>query len=183
VNKSKFKSGGWAVILPMTAAIGLYVAFVFLPQMREIHAMRLEIADNQSFLGSVAQRSVRDAAVDADIEATRRYIEHYRGASSSPADVSGLFAQISDLLNAAGVTTSNFKPEAKQALGSVDRVPLVISCSGSRDRVQSLLAGLEQINQRLWVEELTMERGKEAGEDMTCELRLAIFTNHFEISD
>jgi hypothetical protein len=179
----KLLSGGWTVIIPMTLVIGAYVALVFLPQMHEMHRLKQEIAEKQSFLASVAQRSVRDAVVDTEIEATRHYIERYRGASSSPADVSGLFARISDLLKTADVTVSNFKPEAKQTMGSIDRIPLTIGCSGRSDRLQSLLAGLEQLNQRLWVEELTMERGKEVGQDMTCELRLAIFTNHFEISD
>ena len=183
MKKPAFLSGGWGVIVPGTAAIGVYLFFVFLPQMREIHRLRHEIAQQQSFLGTTAQRAVRESSVEAEIEAARDYIARFRGASSTPSEVSGLFASLSELLKSTEVTTSNFKPEAKTALAAVDRIPLTIGVAGKQHSLQSLLAKIEQVDQQIWVDEVLIERSKEAGEEMVCELKLAIFTNHFEISD
>jgi hypothetical protein len=76
-----------------------------------------------------------------------------------------------------------FKPEPKTALATVDRIPLTIGVSGKLHDVQSLLASVERVDQRIWVDEVLIERSKEASEEITCELKLAVFTNHFEISD
>lgn len=183
MTKPAFLSGGWGVIVPSTAAIGVYLFFVFLPQMREIHRLRQEIAEKQSFLGTVAQRAVLETSVEADIDATRKYIDRFRGASSNSTEVSGLFAKLSELLKSSQVTTAMFKPEQKTALASIDRIPLTIGVTGKLHHLKALLANIEQVNERIWVDEVLIERGKEAGEEMECELKLAIFTNHFEISD
>jgi hypothetical protein len=86
-------------------------------------------------------------------------------------------------LKDAGVTTTIFRPESKQSFVAVERIPLSIGCTGEHDRLQSLPAQLESMNRRVWIDELVLERAKENEQDMTCELKLAIFVNNFDISD
>lgn len=183
MKQKSLLSGGWAVIVPFTAAIVVYLWFVFFPQMREIRSMREEIAEKQQFIAGIAQRSAREKEIDDEQAATRDYVERYRGATGKPSDVAGLFATLSELLQQSGVKTTMFRPEPKQSLAVVERLPVTIGCTGDHERVQSLLASIERMNQRIWVDEITIERGKETGEGMRCELRPAIFVNNFEISD
>jgi Tfp pilus assembly protein PilO len=182
-KQNSLLSGGWTVIVPLTAAIVTYLVFVFFPQMREIRALREDIAQKQSYLGGIAQRTAREAAVDAEEATTREYVTRLRGTAAAPSDVAALFAAVAERLKTAGVTTTIFRPEAKQSFVAVDRIPLSIGCTGEHDRLQSMLAGIERMNQRVWIDEFVLERGKENEEGMTCEVKLAIFVNNFEISD
>lgn len=183
MKQKKILSGGWAVILPLTAAIGVYLWFIFFPQMREIRSMREEIAEKQAFIAGAALRSAREKAIDDEQALTLEYVERYRGATGRPGDVAGLFASLSELLEHAGVKTTMFRPETKQSFAAVERIPVTIGCTGDTQHLLSLLASVERMNQRIWVDEITIERGKEAGEGMRCELKPAIFVNNFEISD
>src|SRR5688572_25368021 len=97
-KQNSLLGGGWAVIVPLTAAIIVYLVFVFFPQMREIRALREDIAQKQSYLGGIAQRTAREAAVDAEEATTREYVTRLRGAAGTPADVAGLFAAVSERL-------------------------------------------------------------------------------------
>jgi Tfp pilus assembly protein PilO len=183
MNRSQFQSGGWAVIVPLTAAIAAYLFFVFFPQMREIRTLREDIAAKQLYLGGTAQRVAREAAIDEEEAATREYVARLRGASRTSADVSAVFAAVSEQLRSAEVTTTTFRPEAKQSLAVVERIPLSIGCTGEHDRLRALLSSIEQMNERIWIDELTLERAPENEEGMSCQLKLAIFVNNFEISD
>ena len=42
--KKSLLGGGWAAIIPLTLAIGVYLFVVFFPTMREISSLRAEIA-------------------------------------------------------------------------------------------------------------------------------------------
>lgn len=183
MKQKSLLNGGWAVIVPLTAAIVAYLWLMFFPQMREIRSMREEIAEKQSFIAGAAQRTAREKEIDDEQAATRDYVERYRGATGKPSDVAGLFAALSELLQQSGVTTTMFRPEPKQSFAAVERIPVTIGCTGDHDRLLSLLASVERMNQRIWVDEVTIEREKETGEGMRCELRPAIFVNNFEISD
>ena len=45
-----FLTGGWAAIVPLSAAFGLYMVVIFLPGMREMRTLREEMAERQLFL-------------------------------------------------------------------------------------------------------------------------------------
>ena len=44
-------------------------------------------------------------------------------------------------------------------------------------------AAIEKLPARIWVDEVTLERADQDGKTVSCELRLAIFADNFEISD
>lgn len=183
MKKKSPLSGGWAVIVPLTTAIFAYLWFVFFPQMSEIRRMREEIAEKQTFIAGAAQRTAREKEIDDQQSATRAYVERYRGATGKPSDVAGLFATLSELLKQADVTTTMFRPETKQPFAAIERIPVTIGCTGDHERLLALLAKVERVNQRIWIDEVSLERGKEDGEGMTCRLKPVIFVNNFEISD
>jgi hypothetical protein len=46
-----------------------------------------------------------------------------------------------------------------------------------------VLAAIEHLPARIWIDEVTFERIGQDGAIVSCELRLAIFADNFEISD
>jgi Tfp pilus assembly protein PilO len=175
--------GGWSAILPCAAAIGGYLFFVFLPGMREIHALRADSAAKQQFLSESVARAARQKLIETEEAETRMYLDQWHKSSAKPGDTGRVFGELAEMFKSAGVETTTFKPEAKQSLAAVDRLPLTVGCTGSHDELQALLASLEQLSKRVWIDELVLERGAEAGSKMKCELKLAIFVDNFEISD
>lgn len=174
--------GGWIAILPCTAALAAYLFLVFLPGMREIHQLRADMIVKQRYLSESATRATREKLIDAEETETREYLEErHHGASTSGG--AALFGELSERFKSAGVTMTMFRPEPKSSFAAVDRLPATVQCKGPFEQLQALLASLEQLEQRVWVEDLLLERGSETAGDVKCEIRLAIFVDNFEISD
>jgi Tfp pilus assembly protein PilO len=176
-------SGGWAAIVPLTIAIVVYLAAVFFPTMREIGTLRAEIAGKEATIADAALQSQRLPQIEKELEATRQYLRDYRSISARPGESARLFGRLADLVKAAGATTTVFRPEPKRSYASLDRLTLVLGCRGTHKQIQAVLAAVEQLPARIWIDEVTLERADENGEFVHCELRLAIFADNFEISD
>lgn len=175
--------GGWIAILPCTAAVAAYLFLVFLPGMREIHQLRADMVVKQRYLSESAVRAAREKAVETEEAETREYLQRGRNGAGSKAEGAALFGELSEQFRSAGVTMTMFRPEPKSLHVAVDRLPATVQCQGTFLQLQSLLASLEQLRHRIWIEELLLERGAEIEGNVKCELRLAIFVDNFEISD
>jgi len=183
MKRNGFLSGGWAVIVPLTGAIIVYLMFAFFPQMREIRRLRDDIVTQQAYLSAAAKNAAREQAVDVEIAATRDYVRQYRGAVTEASQAASLFSLVTQFLRDSNLKTTAFRPEAKQSLVGVERFPLSIACRGSHVDTQALLARLEALDQRVWVDELLIEGNREDAQEVTCQVKLAIFINKFEILD
>jgi Tfp pilus assembly protein PilO len=181
--KKSLLGGGWAAIVPLTLAIGIYLAVVFFPTMREISSLRAEIAGKEAVIADAARQSGRLPQLEADLAATHEYLRQWRGISAKPGESARLFGRLADLVKASGATTTVFRPEPKRSHASMERLPLVLGCRGTHEQVHALLSSIERLPARIWVDELTLERGDQDGETVACELKLAIFADNFEISD
>jgi Tfp pilus assembly protein PilO len=175
--------GGWVAIVPCTVGLAAYLFLVFLPGMREIHELRADMVVKERYLSESATRAAREKSVEAEEAETREYLTARHGGSKAAKDGAALFGELSERFKAVGVTMTMFRPEAKTSFAAVDRLPVTVQCKGTYGQMQALLASMEQVKQRVWVDDLVLERGTNAGEDMRCELRLAIFVDNFEISD
>lgn len=181
--KKSFLTGGWGAIIPLTAAFGVYLFFVFLPGMKEIHRMRSEMESKEAVVQLAATIPEQLKHIDQEFVDAHQYVEKWRGVSNKPSDVAGLFGRLSNLTKVSGVATTAFRPEPKVSYATLERIPLTLGCRGTPEQVQTLIASIESLSQRVWIDEAVIERGKQNGKDVTCELKLAIFADNFEISD
>lgn len=67
-------------------------------------------------------------------------------------------------------------PEKAERL---QRVPLNMVCYGSFAHIQSFLAALEALPQRVWLNDLALQAPGEDGEAVRCELAMAVFVDDF----
>jgi Tfp pilus assembly protein PilO len=181
--KKSLLGGGWAAIVPLTLAIGVYLVVVFFPTMREIGSLRADIAAKEATIADAAKQSGRLPRLEEELAATRAYLREWRGISVRPGESARLFGQLADLVKASGATTTVFRPEPKRTHASLERLPLVLGCRGTHDQIHALLSAIERLPARIWIDELTIERGDQDGKAVSCEIRLAIFADNFEISD
>ncbi|MCE9605275.1 MAG: type II secretion system protein M [Planctomycetia bacterium] len=181
--KKSFLTGGWGAIVPLTAAFGVYLFFVFLPGMKDIHRMRSEMETKEIVVQVAAAIPDQLKQIDQEFVDAHRYLEKWRGVSNKPSNIAELFGRLSNMAKASGVATTTFRPETKQAYATLERIPLTLGCRGTPEQVQTLLSSIELLNQRLWVDDVTIERSRQDGKSVTCELKLAIFADNFEISD
>jgi Tfp pilus assembly protein PilO len=181
--KKSLLSGGWAAIVPLTLAIGAYLLVVFFPTMREISALRAEIASKEAVISDAATQSARLPKLEAELATTRKYLNDHRGISARPGESARLFGQLADLVKASGATTTVFRPELKRVHASLERLPLVLGCRGTHDQVHAVLAAIERLPARIWIDEVLWERADQDGGLVSCEIKLAIFADNFEISD
>lgn len=181
--KKSFMTGGWGAIIPLTAAFGVYMFFVFLPGMKDIRRMRSEMEVNEIAVQAASVVPEQLKQIDQEFLDANKYLEDRRGITNKPSEVAEMFGRISNLAKVSGVSTTAFRPETKQSLATLERIPLTFGCRGTPQQVQTLLASLEGLNRRIWVDEVLIERNQQNGKLVTCELKLAIFADNFEISD
>jgi hypothetical protein len=77
-----------------------------------------------------------------------------------------------------GVQTTRFVPEPVVKLASMERIGLKLGCRGKLDAIFDLLAGLEGLEYRLWIEELNLEPTGKDGELVQCDMVLEIFASN-----
>jgi len=183
MKQASFLSGGWGAVVPLSAAIGVYLFFVFVPGMREIRELRADMDMKQAVIATANTFPQRLNAVEAEMRAARDYVEQWRGPAAKPQEYAKTFAGLSQLLKQSGATPTMFRPEAKQTWTELERVPLTIGCRGRYDEVYALINSIERVPQRIWIEEATIEKSRQDAELVECELKLAIFADKFEISN
>jgi Tfp pilus assembly protein PilO len=179
----KLQAGGWVVIVPLTGVLAAYLYFIFFPGMRTMREEQAEMVTKRAYLAQSAARTARLEAAEKEAAATIEYLRQWRGTATKSSDVARLFGDLSECLKQSGATTTVFRPEAKQPSAVVDRVPLTVACVGTFTQLQSMLASIESLPQRIWIEEAIFERDAKDGEKMRAELKPVIFVNNFEISD
>ncbi|MBL9090130.1 MAG: type 4a pilus biogenesis protein PilO [Planctomycetaceae bacterium] len=183
MKQANFLSGGWGAVVPLSAAIGAYLFFVFFPGMREIRELRADMDMKQAVIAAAKTIPQRLNAADAEMRAARDYVEQWRGLAAKPEEYAKTFAGLSQLLKQSGATPTMFRPESKQIWTELERMPLTIGCRGRYEQVYALINGIERVPRRIWIEEATIEKSRQDAELVDCELRLAIFADKFEISN
>ncbi len=181
--KRKPLRGSWLVTLPLAAIAVAFLALIFLPGKRRIEALRGDLHTKQDFVLGAGQMALRLHALNAELAQTREYNAAWRGRAADSAGVTALCGQIAQLAQDSGVSTSRFAPGTPSDIERLRRVPLNMVCYGSFARIQAFLAELEALPQRVWLDDLKLEAMGEAGEDVRCELAMAVFIDDFEISD
>jgi Tfp pilus assembly protein PilO len=166
----------------LTIAIG-YPLCAFFPQVRAISQVRAEIRQKQEFIGQTEKLRSVIAQQDGALESTRDYIEREKAKLATPRQLSSLYRAISNLAKESGARPAKFEPQQPIAYDTFRKVPIKCEFVGTQQAIQSLIAGIEQFPNTVWVEGLALHAGRENGQSVKCGLDLAIFVDNSGNSD
>jgi Tfp pilus assembly protein PilO len=176
------KQGTWMVTVPVAALAAGYVYFFFLPNQKAIDAMQRDYAARQAAVVDAESLVPAIEAATTALEETRKTSTAWKDSAPSEEQLNELFGGITGLAKVAGTTPSRFEPQAVVVDETLQRVPVVLGCSGQFSQTMQFLRDLENLPQTIWVESGRWEVDEEGG-DVGCELVLGIFADNSEKSD
>ncbi len=172
------------VTIPLVAVVAAWVFLVFLPIQKAIARLQDEAkqmqqyCDRSSSLLPVLKRTGRELA------GTRGgIIAHWKDTVPTRRDLPALLGKITALARSTGLRTTRFDPEPIIAHERIARVPLSMEVTGPFPRLFTFLGKLEKMPQTIWIEHLGIEKSKKDRENISCQIRLAIFMDNPEDSD
>jgi Tfp pilus assembly protein PilO len=180
---SQLKRGSWLVTLALAGGGLAYLFCSFLPNARAIHALREEIRSRHAYAAQMPALTAATAALKKQLDQTRSYASENRRELPDTARLPEVGSRMTRQADLAGAQTTHFEPQPPKDLASLRMVPVAFDARGSYAQICQMLAGLETLPERIWVEELRIEPARESGKDEECSLKLIVFTANSEISD
>jgi Tfp pilus assembly protein PilO len=184
--KTNVTGSHWIITLPTLAVAAAYGYFVFLPKERSIAALRGEINAAEQFIEQVEALAPAIEATRQHLDKTRQYVDQWKQSAPTEDGLSEVFGRINRLAAESGITTTRFEPQPAVAYDTIQRLPVVVACVGSFDEICQFLQGLDRLTGTVWIERLRIQgsgESGESGEDVDCELSLAVFTDNPDDSD
>ena len=172
----------WIVAVPVVAVAAAYLCFSFVPGQQAIDQLREELSAAEEFVEQVEAFGPAMEITRQECERTRTYVRAWEESAPSEEELSELFGRINLLAKASGTTTTRFDPQPPVVYDEIRRIPVLFACVGSFGQICGLLQELERLEQSVWVEELRMEGSGVDGENVQCDLTLAIFADNPENS-
>jgi Tfp pilus assembly protein PilO len=182
-NNSQPRCGSWTVTISLAAAGVLYLLFSFLPTARSIKVLRDEIQGNENYIAQASTLSIALAECQTQLERTKEYTSNWRQRLPTRGTFPALLSRITKQADVAGASTTRIEPQATMDLDTLRVIPVVFSAKGRFIEISRLLAGLESLPERVWLEDVRLNSAREHGKKVTCELRLVVFAGNSEISD
>jgi Tfp pilus assembly protein PilO len=183
MSNSPLQRGSWLVTLALAGGGLLYLFCAFLPNTRAIHALREETRSRQMFAAQVPVLTATTAALQRQLERTKSYVAENRRRLPDGARLPELDSRMTKQVDLAGAHTTHFEPQPAKELAGLRMVPVAFNARGSYPEICRLLAGLETLPERIWVEEMRIEPAREFGKDAECSLKLIVFAANSENSD
>jgi Tfp pilus assembly protein PilO len=181
--KHQPRYGSWLVTISLAAAGILYLMFSFLPTARIVRELRDEIRLRQDFITQSDYLTASLAQAQRNLEAAKRYSTDWQQQLPSPATFPALLGRLTKQADLAGASTTHFEPQAPVEFDLLRQVPVVFEASGSYAEISRLLNGLEQMPERIWIDDMRLEAPRETGQKMQCNLKLTVFAVNSEKSD
>ncbi|MHB1036964.1 MAG: type IV pilus inner membrane component PilO [Pirellulales bacterium] len=181
--KIKIERGSWVVTLLIAASATAYYFFCFLPSRQALGAMEGELRTKRDFVAQSQTLPATLRFVEGELEATRQYNKKWLERAGVEAQLAALFGQINQSAKLAGVKTTRFDPDPPIRFEQFSQVSLVLACTGTFPQTFELLRRLESLPNLVWIENLQLKRVSETGQDVQCEIKLAIFASNSENSD
>lgn len=180
---SKLKQHSWLVTVPLGLVAIAYVTLFFLPAMKAIAEIRVNVSGKQDYIAQAERMRPHFDQTVKSLEAADQYSNHWHSRLIPASQLPVLFGQISRLAKTSGAVTNRFEPQPPIKYKSFDRVPLSLAITGTFSEIQTFLQGLESLPAVIWVEDVKMNASGKDTQDMACEMNIAIFTNCAEKSD
>jgi Tfp pilus assembly protein PilO len=181
--KPKFKGQSWVVTLSLCAAAVAYVFFMFLPEQRSIGDVRAEVDTKRRFIGGAHKTYETIEVAQVELLETQQFCERFAERLPSEAQRSALYARIYLAAKQAGANTTRFEPQPATDYETLRQMRLSMSVSGSYEHIFDFLRRLETLDEVIWINELRLEAPNQAGQDITCEVSLAVFAANPKNSD
>ncbi|HEV2972178.1 MAG TPA: type 4a pilus biogenesis protein PilO [Pirellulales bacterium] len=182
-KKSQPRYGSWTVTISLAAATVLYLLVSFFPTARAIKSLRDEIRNDESYITHATSLTIALAQNQSELERTREYTTSSRQRLPTHGTFSALLGRITKQADVAGAGTTRIEPQPEVELDTLRVVPVVFAAKGSFVEICRLLAGLEGLPERMWLDDVRFEALRETGQKMKCEMRLVVFAGKSENSD
>ncbi|HZZ28616.1 MAG TPA: type 4a pilus biogenesis protein PilO [Pirellulales bacterium] len=163
------------ITLPTALAALAYLWFVFVPTAKALRNIHDQIRDKESFIAQTDALHTSAAHVEHDLAEVQQYTQDWCRQTPAPGQLEMLFEKITDYIRRSGVISTRFEPLQEVSLEIIHRMPVRMEVTGSYAQIFRLLASLERLPETVWVEELKIEKSKESGKDVQCELKLEVF--------
>jgi len=182
-TEGKLPRGNWAIILPLAAGVGLYLWLFFLPGMRATAEIREELRNKQEEVLGQDELRKSEQDIQQELTATQAFNKAWDAHAPSDPEVAALFGKITEQANLAGVTTTRFEPQAGVDYELFRQVPLQMSVKGTYAEIYALLAGLEQLGQTIWIDNVALDATQTESTTLGCDLQLVVFADSTKNSD
>ena len=166
----------WFVTLPIAATAVGFLSLIYFPTARSIRETRNEIRLKEDFIREIPSLHVAEAKLQQELEDIEAYRHQCESHMPTPAQLAASFGQINDRARDSGTSTTHFEPQPEQAMQLLHRVPVKMSVTGSYPAICQLLAELEQMPEAVWIDQLSLKRTRESGQNVEGELKLEVFT-------
>jgi len=183
MSSASQKRNSLLVTLGVAGLAVAYFTFVYGPQRRAITDLRREIQqvsneiETSESLGSSLQTT-------ADrLSAIRSYIDRFTEHDPKDGQFASVFGKITSLADEAGLSTARFDPHQPKSHRTMQEIPIEMAVTGDFAAAMALLAQIEQLPERIWVENLEIHPGGKDGEESTVEVRLVVFANQLASSE
>lgn len=180
---SPLQRGSWLVTLALAGGGLAYLFFAFLPNAREIRALHGEIRSREAFAAQTPILVATTVALQKQLEQTKSFVAENRRELPGPARLPELGSRMTKQADLAGAHTTHFEPKAPKEFASLRMVPVAFNARGSFRQLCQMLAGLEGLPERIWVDEIRIEPARESGKDAECSLKLTVFAAESNSSD
>jgi Tfp pilus assembly protein PilO len=183
MSNSRINRGSWLITSALAGGGLIYLFCAFLPSARAIHALREDIHSRQMFGAQTPLLTARLAALQKQLDQTRNYVAENRRRLPDGARLPELGSRMTKQADLSGARTTHFEPQAPKELAGLRMVPIALSAEGSYGAVCRLLAGLETLPERIWVDDMRIEPSRDSGKDVQFNLKLIVFAGNSEKSN
>lgn len=176
--------GNWLLTVPLAGLTVGYVWLFDLPARRVCTQLRSELAASQASAAQGPLVLAQIAQTEGQLARTNEFVQAWR--ENSPSGGAGsavLLGQISRLACDAGTRTTRLEPIKSEDREELRTLALTLVCQANFEQAFQLLRSLEGLPQSIWVDSVRIERKTANGENVQCELKLAVFVDKSEISD
>lgn len=166
----------WFVTLPIAATAIGFLSIIYFPTVKSIRETRNEIRLKEDFIQEIPSLQIAADKLKHELEEIEAYRRACESHMPTTAQLATSFGQINDRARDSETATTHFEPQAEHAMQLLHRVPVKMSVTGSYAAICRLLAELEKMPEAVWVDQLTLKRTRESGQNVEGELKLEVFT-------
>ncbi len=171
------------ILTAMAGIAAAYAYYFYLPNSREITRLQDQLAEAEH---QAEQTFPIIAAIDAtqkQLDAAVQYVQTWEEAAPSEDELAEVFEKIHKLTRLAETETSRFEPQQAVNYETFLRMPVSMECHGRFAQLAAVLAGLEHMQEPVWIQSIDFESTGEDSDSVHVQLSLDVFADNLKDSD
>jgi Tfp pilus assembly protein PilO len=177
------RRSSWWITVPAAGGTVAWLFLVFFPGIKAIRDVRADVRSTQDFVAQAQMLLPTIERSEGDLADVERYVAEQESRAPREDQLTAFFGQVAKVATQVGTVTSKFEPQAPLAMQALQKVPVTLSTAGTNAEICALVCGLERLPAPMWIEELHLEGPREGGQDVQCDLKLAVFAASSDNSD